>query len=76
MASSSSSSTFGLHRAAALGDAEGVRGAFRLGADVNALDATGRTALMCAIAGDKYVLIALPELADALIVASSQLAQC
>lgn len=46
---------FGLHRAAAAGDDDGVRYALRSGADVNALDATGKTGLICAIAGDKYV---------------------
>ncbi|KAH6909209.1 ankyrin repeat-containing domain protein [Coprinopsis sp. MPI-PUGE-AT-0042] len=54
MASAPSSFAFGLHRAAALGNSEGVKCALRLGADVNALDATGRTALMCAIAGDNW----------------------
>jgi hypothetical protein len=57
MANATSSFAFGLHRAASLGDSEGVKCALRLGADVNALDATGRTALMCAIAGDKYVFL-------------------
>lgn len=49
-----SSEFFGLHRAAAAGDDDGVRYALRSGADVNTLDATGKTALMCAIAGEKY----------------------
>ena len=46
---------FGLHYAAAAGDDDGVRYALRSGADVNALDAAGKTALMCAIAGNEYV---------------------
>lgn len=46
---------FGLHHAAAAGDDDGVRYALRSGADVNALDAAGKTALMCAIAGNEYV---------------------
>jgi ankyrin repeat protein len=46
---------FGLQRAAAAGDDEGVRQALHSGADVNALNIAGKTALMSAIAGDKYV---------------------
>jgi ankyrin repeat protein len=46
---------FGLHRAAAAGDDDELRYALRSGADVNALDAAGKTALMCAIAGNEYV---------------------
>ena len=45
---------YGLHQCALLGDDEGVRRALRDGADVNALDAAGRTAVMCAVAGEKY----------------------
>ena len=44
-----------LCRAAAAGDDHGVRYALRAGADVNTVDATGKTALMCAIAGNEYV---------------------
>ncbi|KAJ3532499.1 hypothetical protein NMY22_g7722 [Coprinellus aureogranulatus] len=44
----------GLHYAAAAGNDDGVRYALRSGADVNALDAAGKTALMCAIAGDDW----------------------
>ena len=47
----------GLHYAAAAGNDDSVRYALRSGADVNALDAAGKTALMCAIAGDEYVLL-------------------
>lgn len=46
---------FGLHHAAIEGNDARVRFALRSGADVNALDASGKTALMCAIAGEKYV---------------------
>jgi ankyrin repeat protein len=46
----------GLHYAAAAGNDDSVRYALRSGADVNALDAAGKTALMCAIAGEEYVL--------------------
>lgn len=47
---------FGLHLAATAGDDEGVGRALKHGADVNALDPAGRTALMCAVAGEQYVL--------------------
>lgn len=50
---------FGLQRAAAAGDDEGVRQALHSGADVNALNIAGKTALMSAIAGDKYVFFPL-----------------
>ncbi len=43
----------GLHRAALVGDAEGVRRALQDGADVNALDSLGRTVIMCAVAGEQ-----------------------
>lgn len=46
---------FGLHRAATAGDDEGVRRAIELGADVNGLDTAGRTAVMCAVAGEQCV---------------------
>jgi hypothetical protein len=36
------------------GDDEGVRQALVLGANVNALDTAGRTAIMCAVAGEEY----------------------
>lgn len=50
---------FGLHHFALLGDDEGVRRALREGADINALDTFGRTAVMCAVAGDKYASFTL-----------------
>lgn len=43
-----------LHHYALLGDDEGVRNALQEGADINALDGAGRTAIMCAVAGEKY----------------------
>lgn len=46
---------FGLHHAALVGDDEGVRHALAQGADVNALDGLGRTVIMCAVAGERYV---------------------
>jgi len=42
-----------LQRYAVIGDDAGVASALESGADVNALDASGRTALMCAIAGEQ-----------------------
>ena len=47
---------FDLHRAALHGDDEAVCRALREGADINALDAAGRTTIMCAVAGEQYVL--------------------
>ncbi|KAG7444851.1 ankyrin [Guyanagaster necrorhizus] len=44
----------GLHRAALAGDEEGVRRALEDGANVNALDSLGRTAIMCAVAGEHW----------------------
>lgn len=44
---------YGLHAAALIGDDEGVLGEINAGADINALDSVGRTALMCAVAGEK-----------------------
>lgn len=46
---------FGLHAAATAGNDEGVRRALEEGANVNALDAAGRTTVMCAVAGEQYV---------------------
>lgn len=43
----------GLHAAALIGDDEGVLQAINAGADINALDSAGRTAIMCAVAGEK-----------------------
>ncbi|KAJ6608679.1 hypothetical protein B0H10DRAFT_1815316 [Mycena sp. CBHHK59/15] len=45
---------FGLHQAALMGDDGGVRRALRSGASVNALDSAGRTAVMCAVAGENW----------------------
>jgi len=53
--SSNSIDNFGLHHYAIKGDDEGVRRSLRDGADINALDTAGRTAVMCAVAGEKYV---------------------
>ena len=47
------------HLAALSGDDDGVHRAIQAGADVNALDNTGRTALMCAVAGEQYVHLSL-----------------
>lgn len=52
---------YGLHLAAIAGDDEGVQRALGLGADVNALDAAGRTAVMCAVAGEQYVFMSRGE---------------
>ncbi|KAJ7441197.1 ankyrin repeat-containing domain protein, partial [Mycena galericulata] len=43
-----------LHRAALMGDDEGVRLALRSGVDVNEVDLQGRNVLMCAIAGEQW----------------------
>ncbi|KAJ7352365.1 hypothetical protein DFH08DRAFT_85230 [Mycena albidolilacea] len=45
---------YGLHQAALKGDDEGVRHALRSGASVNDLDSAGRTAIMCAVAGENW----------------------
>ncbi|KAF5379780.1 hypothetical protein D9615_005707 [Tricholomella constricta] len=45
---------FGLHTAATAGDDEAVARALRYGADINSLDGAGRTALMCAVAGEHW----------------------
>ncbi|KAK0193483.1 hypothetical protein F5146DRAFT_1221090 [Armillaria mellea] len=50
-----------LHRAALLGDAEGVRRALQDGADVNALDSLGRTVIMCAVAGEHWDNMDVPH---------------
>lgn len=44
--------TYALLQAAIIGDEESVREALKAGADVNAVDACGRTALTSAITGD------------------------
>ncbi|KAF9007556.1 hypothetical protein BDQ17DRAFT_1539915 [Cyathus striatus] len=49
-----STSHLSLHRAAVDGDSEGVLRALRNGADINSLDAAGRTAIMCAITGENW----------------------
>ncbi|KAJ6468360.1 hypothetical protein C8R45DRAFT_468054 [Mycena sanguinolenta] len=43
-----------LHQAALRGDDVGVRHALRSGASVNDLDSAGRTAVMCAVAGENW----------------------
>jgi len=48
-----------LHLAALSGDDDGVHRAIQAGADVNALDNTGRTVLMCAVAGEQYVHLSI-----------------
>lgn len=50
-----SSDNFGLQLWALGGDDEGVQDAIDAGANINATDASGRTALMCAVAGKQYV---------------------
>jgi hypothetical protein len=51
-----------LHQATLQGDLEGVRRAIDAGADINALDDSGRTALTCALAGEEYaVSLSLPS---------------
>ncbi|KAJ6570099.1 hypothetical protein DFH09DRAFT_982615 [Mycena vulgaris] len=49
-----SSNHYGLHQAALKGDDDGVRRALRSGASVNGLDSVGRTAIMCAVAGENW----------------------
>ncbi|KAJ3758993.1 hypothetical protein EV360DRAFT_42744 [Lentinula raphanica] len=49
-----SSDNFGLQFLALAGDDEGVQDAIDSGANVNAIDASGRTALMCALAGNHW----------------------
>ncbi|KAJ3744161.1 ankyrin repeat-containing domain protein [Lentinula detonsa] len=49
-----SSDNFGLQFLALAGDDEGVQDAIDSGANVNAIDASGRTALMCAVAGKHW----------------------
>ena len=39
------------------GDEHGVRSLLERGADVNAKDAKGRSAVACAVAGERYVLM-------------------
>ncbi|KAJ7143317.1 hypothetical protein C8R43DRAFT_954109 [Mycena crocata] len=45
---------YGLHQAALTGDDDGVRRALRSGASVNDIDSAGRTAVMCAVAGENW----------------------
>lgn len=49
--------SFGLHEAALRGDADGFHKALEMGANINALDDLGRTVLMCAVAGERCVII-------------------
>ena len=55
MASEQYSLNLDLHRAALNGNVEAVRSALREGANINALDAAGRTTIMSAVAGEQYV---------------------
>jgi hypothetical protein len=55
MASEQYSLNLDLHRAALNGNDEAVRSALREGANINALDAAGRTTIMSAVAGEQYV---------------------
>lgn len=55
MASEQYSLNLDLHRAALNGNDEAVRSALREGANINALDAAGRTTIMSAVAGQQYV---------------------
>jgi len=61
---------FGLHQAAARGDLQCVRMALDAGADVNALDNTGRTVIACAVAGEDWEKI---DASDATFMSSSRL---
>ncbi|PPQ83092.1 hypothetical protein CVT25_003796 [Psilocybe cyanescens] len=45
---------YGLHKYALIGDDEGVRRSLSEGADINALDTAGRSALMCVVAGENW----------------------
>ncbi|KAJ3499370.1 hypothetical protein NLJ89_g10108 [Agrocybe chaxingu] len=45
---------YDLHHAALIGDADGVKCALSQGANTNALDGAGRTAIMCAVAGEHW----------------------
>ncbi|KAG5644652.1 hypothetical protein DXG03_008034 [Asterophora parasitica] len=45
---------FGLHTAATAGDDDAFLRALQHGADINSLDGAGRTALMCAVAGEHW----------------------
>lgn len=54
----------GLHRSALLGDDKGVLRALQAGADVNALDDAGRSAIMCVVAGEKYTKTYFPSRVD------------
>ncbi|KAJ7116485.1 ankyrin repeat-containing domain protein [Mycena epipterygia] len=45
---------YGLHQAALTGDDDAVRRALRAGASVNDLDSAGRSAIMCAVAGENW----------------------
>ncbi|KAF9480020.1 hypothetical protein BDN70DRAFT_656893 [Pholiota conissans] len=45
---------YGLHYSALAGDDEGVRRALRDGANINALDYAGRTAVMCVVTGENW----------------------
>jgi len=45
---------YGLQHSALLGDDKGVLCALQTGANVNALDNAGRTAIMCVVAGERY----------------------
>ncbi|KAF8637813.1 hypothetical protein AX16_010731 [Volvariella volvacea WC 439] len=48
---------YGLHLYATAGDDEGVQRALDAGANVNTLDASGRSVVMCAVAGDHWETI-------------------
>ncbi|KAF8896555.1 hypothetical protein BD779DRAFT_1608737 [Infundibulicybe gibba] len=61
---------FGLHWAATAGDDGAVRRAIELGADVNACDSAGRTAIMCAVAGEDWQNI---DASDASFMSASRL---
>ncbi|KAF9532491.1 hypothetical protein CPB83DRAFT_624435 [Crepidotus variabilis] len=61
---------YGLHDYALQGDDERVQRALREGADVNGVDSAGRTAVMCAIAGENWRDI---DACDASFMSSSRL---
>ncbi|KAG6916170.1 hypothetical protein DXG01_008143 [Tephrocybe rancida] len=61
---------FGLHSFAMAGNDEGVDRALKYGADINGLDTAGRTALMCAVAGEDWQKI---DASNASIITSKRL---
>jgi hypothetical protein len=60
MASSPIVNRYDLHRSALNGDDQAVSQSLETGADINSLDDEGRTPIMCAVAGDRYVFCSVP----------------